>query len=137
MSIFRTFNADKKSFHEWDSANASKVAERRLSFRKLVRPQPVFISRLTVLRCKVKAIFFRQRTAYFRAAYSFVTVGNEVAVIVYPVKHQMAMGMLGVIMSGYDILRVANPHPLHPFPGNLHHERISFLIVGETSRILR
>ena len=47
------------------------------------------------------------------------------------------MGMLGVMVTGYDILCVSNPHPFHPFPGNLHHERIPFFIVGETSRILR
>ena len=46
------------------------------------------------------------------------------------------MGMLGVMVTGYDILRVANPYPLHPFLGNLHHERIPFFIVRETSRIL-
>lgn len=46
------------------------------------------------------------------------------------------MRMPGIVVPGYDILRVANTHPLHPFPGNFHHERIPFLIVRETCRIV-
>ena len=44
--------------------------------------------------------------------------------------------MLGIMVPGYNILRVADAHPLHPFPGNLHHERIPFLIVGKTCHIV-
>ena len=46
------------------------------------------------------------------------------------------MRMPGIVVPGYDILRVSNPHPLHPFPDNFHHERIPFLIVRETCRIV-
>lgn len=48
----------------------------------------------------------------------------------------MAMWMFRIMMPGYDILGIANPHLLHPFLGNLHHKCISFFIIRETDGCL-
>ncbi len=56
-------------------------------------------------------------------------LSDEIAIIVYPIEHQMTMRMLRVVMSGYDILSIANPHLFHPFLGNLYHQRISFFVI--------
>lgn len=102
-----------------------------------MRTQTALISGFAIFRSKVKSILFSQSTANFCIAYSFIAVRNKIAIIIYPIEYQMTMRMFRVVMPGYDILSIANPHLFHPFLGNLHHKFISFFVIGKTANVLR
>ena len=58
-------------------------------------------------------------------------IRNEIPAIAYPIEYDMAMWMFRIMMPGYDILGITNPHLLHPFLGNLHHKCIYFFVLSQ------
>ena len=66
-----------------------------------------------------------------------MTIRNDIAIVINSIKDKMTMGVLGVKMSGDDVLCIGDAHLFHPIFSNLYHEFITLFVVSENIGIIR